>query len=89
MKIPFLNLEIRAAKQPRPDAWDDFWYENQRYPSKTGLEITENEALMTSAIWACVRVISETIASLPLHVYRRAGNDGKQRAQDHPAYCIA
>lgn len=36
-----------------------------------------------SAVFACVQIISETVACLPLKVYRREG-DGKQPAESHP-----
>lgn len=88
MKIPLLNLEIRAAKQPRPGPWEDFWYQPPSFESKTGVDINEDTALTSSAVWACVRVISETLAALPLHVYRRKGDSGKERAIDSPAYYL-
>lgn len=54
-------------------------------PSSTGVTITETSALAISAVFAAVRVISEAIGTLPLHVYRR---DGKKRylSDAHPAY---
>jgi HK97 family phage portal protein len=75
----------RSDKRPRPDAWDNFWYSNSSYASKTGLDIDQDNALTFSAVWACVKVISEDLASLPLHVYRRT-EDGKERATDNPLY---
>ena len=77
----------RATGRPRPDAWDDFWYSRQGFESKTGLDINEDNALTYSAVYACVKVISEDLASLPLHVYRRSG-DSKDRAYDHPLYYL-
>ena len=40
-----------------------------------------------STVYACVRVIAETIASLPLHVYQNQG-EGSVKALDHPLYPI-
>jgi len=40
-----------------------------------------------SAVYACVRVIAETIASLPLHVYQAEGQ-GSKKATEHPLYRI-
>jgi HK97 family phage portal protein len=56
--------------------------------SKSGLSITPETALYTSAVFACVRVISETVASLPLQVYRRLADGGKEINTTHPLYTI-
>ena len=85
MKIPFLNWEIRAKPAYKPDVWSDYWWGTQSYDSKSGVDVDQDVALTYSAIWACVKVISEDLASLPLLVYRRDG-ESKERAQDHPVY---
>lgn len=87
MKIPFTNIEIRSTKRPRPDDWDDFWYSRKPYESSTGTDVTEDLALTYSAVWACVKVISEDLASLPLFIYRRNGK-AKERFEDHPLYYL-
>lgn len=33
--------------------------------------VTEEGALAITAVWACVRILSETISSLPIHLYKR------------------
>lgn len=55
-------------------------------PVKSGVAVNEQSALRASAVWACVRVLSETVASLPLVVYRRVGEDGKERDRSHTLY---
>jgi len=52
------------------------------------VNVNEENSINYSAVYACVRVIAETVASLPLHVYQRLPNGGKQRAPDHPLYDI-
>ena len=52
-----------------------------------GVSVTSDKALTLSAVYGCVRILAETVASLPLFVYERAG-DGKERAVDHPLYSI-
>ena len=54
--------------------------------SSSGKRVNERTAMQTSAVYACVRVISESVASLPLHVYRYNGDGGKEKAIDHPLY---
>jgi len=53
--------------------------------SRSGVSVTEENALKATAVWACIRLISETIASLPLFLYRRQ-SVGKERATDHSLY---
>jgi HK97 family phage portal protein len=54
-------------------------------PSSAGAHVSETTAMQTAAVYACVRVISETIASLPLHVYRHE-TGGAVPAPEHRLY---
>ena len=56
--------------------------------AKAGISVTEYNALKYSAVYACVRVLAETVASLPLHVYRRLDNGGKEKASDYYLYDV-
>lgn len=56
--------------------------------SYTGVTVTEITALQSSAVFACVRNIAETIASLPLFVYKRRDDGGKDRWPAHSLYSI-
>lgn len=61
------------------------WTESgNRTPS--GVRVTPETALQCSAFLACVRVISESVASLPLHLYRRLPSGGKEKASEQPLY---
>ena len=51
----------------------------------SGAQVNSDTAMRVAAVYACVRVISETIASLPLHVYSRE-EQGKRVRYDHPLY---
>ena len=51
--------------------------------SKTGIAVTEDSAMRLSAVFGAVRVISETIASLPWEVKQDAG-DSTRSASAHP-----
>lgn len=44
--------------------------------------------LRLSAVWACVRLLSETISTLPLALYQRLPNGDRVLAVDHPLYGI-
>ena len=54
----------------------------------SGVYVTEETSLKFMAVYAAVRIISETIASLPLRVYRRLSNGGKEKAPNHQLYRI-
>ena len=47
--------------------------------------ITEESALNLTAVWACVRILSETVGTLPMHLYRRTPK-GRERLYDHPCH---
>lgn len=53
----------------------------------TALAVNATQALSIPAVFACVRVLSESIASLPLLLYRRT-DGGRERAGDHPLYTV-
>jgi HK97 family phage portal protein len=50
----------------------------------SGRAVNERTAMQTSAVYACVRILSESIAGLPLHVYRHKADGGKERNANHP-----
>lgn len=52
-----------------------------------GINVTPDKAMQATAVYACVRVLAESVASLPLILYERDGN-GKRRATDHPLYTV-
>ena len=55
-----------------------------------GVTVSPETALECSAVLACVRVLSESIASLPMGVYRRLAGGGKEIAEDqhlHEVLC--
>lgn len=56
--------------------------------SGTGIAVNEDTALGSTAIWAAVRIISETVASVPLGVFERREDDGRDIRRDHPTHRI-
>ncbi|HKQ02646.1 MAG TPA: phage portal protein [Actinomycetes bacterium] len=57
-------------------------------PTLSGVTVTERSALEAPAYFAGVRNISEDLATLPLIIYRRLGDRGRERDPDHPLYEI-
>ena len=52
----------------------------------TGIRVNADTAMRFTAVYAAVRILAETVATLPLIVYRRTENDGKERATDYFLY---
>ena len=56
--------------------------------SNSGVDVDEESALKISTVYACVKVISETIASLPLNLLKELTNGDSEKAKQHPLYSI-
>ena len=57
--------------------------------SNSGVRVDELRAMQTSAVYACVKILAETVASLPLHLYKK-GKDGKnESAEQHPLFFLS
>ena len=54
----------------------------------SGERVDEKSAMQIATVYACVRLLAETVAGLPLHLYRYVDSDekDKERARDHPLY---
>lgn len=56
--------------------------------STSGKLVNERSAMQMTAVYACVRILSEAVAGLPLHLYRKDEGLRKQKAEDHPLYFL-
>jgi HK97 family phage portal protein len=65
----------------------DFWKDFYGIESSAGVVVDEKKMLSLSAVWACTRLISETIATLPLSMYERT-TTGKRVATQHPMHML-
>ena len=86
MKIPFLSRLFPSRASPKNSFWSSpysFFFGI----SSSGKSVNEKTALQTTAVYACVRILAETIASLPLHTYRYS-TGGKEKAMNHPLYYL-
>lgn len=70
--------------ESRMSRWDDL----VSMAADSGVRITPETAMKTAAYFACARVVSETVASLPLHLYRRLDDHNGERAKDLPLYNV-
>ena len=54
-------------------------------PTASGVGVTAETAMRCPAVYASVKVVAESVAQLPLHLYRKNGGV-KKRAEDHSLY---
>ena len=87
MKVPILSKLFKSRDKPVTNSL----FSNTRtffFGSTTsGKTVNERTAMQTTAVYACVRILAETIASLPLHTYKYTDN-GKEKAVEHPLYYL-
>ena len=87
MKIPLISKWLEKRSQlTDPPPW--LLRAFNGLPLKSGVSVNESTALKMTAVYSCVRVLSETISSLPFPVYRRLPNGGKERSPEHPLYSV-
>ncbi|TRZ66388.1 MAG: phage portal protein [Comamonadaceae bacterium] len=66
--------------------WGDFFFEPVSARTGSGMRVSPDSALRLAAVYACVRVLSESMASLPLVIYQRRADGGKDKVTDHWLY---
>lgn len=88
--IQYLRRKMREAVIGELRLVDPRLYEalGVNSTAHSGHSVTPDTALHLTTVWSCVRLISETIATLPLPVYRIDKNGRKNPAYDHPLYPV-
>ncbi|MEW2631795.1 phage portal protein [Streptomyces sp. NPDC048389] len=86
----FIRSAVRATSGPlsgvaTPEKWVEDWFTGGSANS-AGVRVDHETALTYSPFFAGVRVISEDLAGLPLHLYERLEPRGKRRAKAHSLY---
>lgn len=56
--------------------------------SSSGKVVTADKAIHLSAVWACVRLLSESVSTLPLKIYERQSDGSRKPATNHPVYQV-
>lgn len=56
--------------------------------SSSGKVVTADKVIQLAAAWACVRLISESVSTLPLKLYKRMPDGSRGTATDHPLYPV-
>jgi len=65
---------------------DDFWYKPIGMLSASGVQVSPELAQQLTVIFACNKVIAETVGQLPLHLYKSRQDGGRDLAFKHPMY---
>jgi HK97 family phage portal protein len=56
--------------------------------TSAGVDVTRERAEGLSAVFACVTCISESVAGLPIHLFKRTEDGGRERNTSHPVYRV-
>jgi len=75
-----------ALRAVTPGPLNEFWYSPVGAQSTAGVDVTADKAMAVSVVFACIRVLAETLGTLPFRVYRRTGLRSKQQAPEHPLW---
>lgn len=85
--INILNLIFKSRDKPK---------DGERISSSSflfgrttaGRNVNEFTAMQMTAVYSCVRVLAETLAGLPLHLYKRGDSNSKEKAKEHAIYFL-
>lgn len=85
--INILNLIFKSRDKPK---------DGERISSSSflfgrttaGRNVNEFTAMQMTAVYSCVRVLAETLARLPLHLYKKENSNSKEKARDHAIYFL-
>lgn len=67
-------------------AGGDFWFQPVTVRTSSGMRVSADNALRLAAVYASVRILAETMASLPFVIYRMRADGGKDKVTDHWLY---
>ena len=91
--LSFLS-KLFHSREPTEDVNEvhDLYIQNDRTflfgPTASGKIVNEFTAMQQSAVYACIRVLAEGIAQLPLNIYEYQPDGTKKKLYDHPLYRI-
>lgn len=77
--LEWLGVPIEAGSKEWAALFGESW---------SGRRVTQDGALQLATVWACVRLISESIATLPLGFYRRKPDGSRVLAASHDLYSV-
>lgn len=83
----FLNsTSLQTSIADQRDGSHDYWFQplSRSTGTQSGALVTPDTAMRLSTVYKVIKVISETIGVLPVHVYRDGNGEERDRINDHP-----
>lgn len=77
---------FKSRDRPITDSTNGSGYRFFFGPTQAGKNVNERTSMQITAVYSCVRILSEAIAGLPLHLYETTGDGAKKKAteSEHP-----
>ena len=69
-----------------PERWLVDYFSGGGIETSAGVRVTSSTAMYFVAVFACINILSRTVGSLPLYLYRRLPGGGKEKARNHPLF---
>ena len=85
--MKFLSGLFRSRDAPR-NSTSGSAYRFFMGSSTSGKRVNERSAMQMTAVYSCVRILSEAVAGLPLHLYQYTDKSSKEKAVDNPLYFL-
>ena len=76
-------LENPSLSLADPAAWETYY---SGWSTEAGVDVNTSSALGYPPLWRAINLISGDVARVPLNVYRRMPDNGKEPARNHPAF---
>jgi len=83
----FSRLEKRSSLAT-PEKWLVDWFAGGRAETNAGPVVTVSSSMQMVAVYSCIDILSRTVGSLPLYLYKRLDGGGKELARKHPLFSL-
>ena len=83
----FLSGLFRSRDAPR-NSTSGSAYRFFMGSSTSGKRVNERSAMQMTAVYSCVRILSEAVAGLPLHLYQYTDKSSKEKVVENPLYFL-
>lgn len=78
----------RRSSLATPEKWLVDWFAGGRAETNAGPVVTVSSAMQMVAVYSCIDILARTVGSMPLYLYRRLPDGGKELARKHPLFAL-